>query len=382
MPNLNQYGVSIGVDDVGDRQTPSAPTPPTAIAPIQVRKYVRNGKAPSAELANKLNGAANFAALYRSKEVFSTLSAMPKTGSPAGSPRWRFAFHTSINQHALWSVVGMLNPYLASATQAKMTLKIYSDASETTLVASADYNYGPGTNSGGFGWRQAKWPMAWIDGLSPDTDYYGRFDLSGSPNAFCAAVFEMVSLTETYGGYITQSLTSHSPVFGVDRSNVHALLRNVWKRGGSKVLNWVVKPGIHDVGQDSTETNSVSVTTTSTTLTNILDLTSTTVSSSTPGWYADMQNKDRVSQTSGVPCVMKVFGRGTTGGTSTNLQVVLKNAAGTTLATCTSSGGTNAWFSSGTFNLPAAAGKLDIQFKTTTSPARAYLYAVSIWEQE
>jgi len=382
MPDLNQYGASINASDAGTRQVPSNPQPAASIAPIQVRKYVRNGKAPSAELANLLNASANYAALYRSKEIFRA-SQVPSGNGPIPSvTKWRFAFHTGPYSHGLLGLAGMFNPYTSGVHQSKATLKIYSDAAESTLVTSVDYIYGPGSFGGGFGWRQNRYPMEWVTGLSPDTDYYGRWDTSDSAGIFCACIWDMQSVTEHNSGYLTQSLTSHSPVLSIDRANVATVLKSLWKRGGSKVLNWMVDPGSHSTGSDATETNSVSITTTSTTLTNILDRTSTTISASTPGWTLDMRMKDRRSQSSGVPCVMKAFGRGSAGIPSSDLNVVLKNSAGTTIATCNGFGVTNGWVSSGQFNLPATLDKYDIQFSSSIAAMRGYLYAVSIYEYE
>jgi hypothetical protein len=378
MPQLNQYGISIDAGDVGDRQTPSAPLNSVAMAPIQIRKWIRNGKAPNVELANRLNESANYSTLYRTKEVFSACMT-PTVGSLTATTKWRFACHTGPYAHGLLGIAAMLNPYLSSATQAKATLKIYSDVTETTLVGSADFYYGAGTNSGGFGWRQAKYPMQWIDGLSPDTDYYGRWDLSGSPNLLAASVWEMGSMTENFNGYLTQSLTMHSPILSIDRSNVHTVLKNLWKRGGAKVLNYVVQPGTSTFGVDSTEAGSISNTTVSTTYTNMLDRSSTAVSSSSPGWTIDLRYKDRVSQTSGVPCVLKVFGRATAPFSGS---VILVNSAGTTIATATTSSTTNTWFSSGQFNMPAVLDKYDLMFKTTSGASRFYVYSASVFEYE
>jgi len=79
-----------------------------------------------------------------------------------------------------------------------------------------------------------------------------------------------------------------------------------------------------------------------------------------------------------VPCIMKVFGRATSPQSGS---VVLKNSAGTTLATATTSSTTNTWFSSGQFSMPASLDKLDVQFKSSAG-ARFYVYAVTVYEYE
>lgn len=367
--------------------TPVSPTPPTAIAPIQVRRWARNGKAPDSTLINRVREAANFAALYRSKQVWGGIG-YDGYNCPGGTGVvWRFAMHSGPYTHALYSK-GVTYAPISAATQAKSTLSVYSDAAMTVLVGSADFLYGaqPASTAGHVGWRMSRVISAWLDGVSPDTDYYCTISTSGNGKVASVAVFDMQSLSETTAGYLGVNLTMHSPVVYSDRQQPHTILKNIWKRGGAQVFNWSTANNTSSVGGYQREDSNGGVgtnkynTSTSTTLTNLIDRTSTTVSATTPGFYADMTYKDRISQSSGVPCVMKVWGYNPTspGGDGT---VVLKNSAGTTIATVTGFGTTAAWVST-TFNMPATLDKYDLQFKTNNSGARFFVGAVSIWEQE
>lgn len=376
-----RYGAAIDITDVGDRQSPALPTPPLAPPPIPLRRWSRNGKHPNAELANRINAAANAAALYRSKEVFGICAPLFSGNGSfyVNGDLWHFAFHTGPHTTALFARLAMNVPF-ASASNSYASVKIYSDASLSTLVASQDFEYGSAPGGGGspYVWQTLSAIDKFITGISADTDYYGVISSHNNAYVLAASIVDCPSFTESgYGGYLATNYTTHTPILAIDRERPQTLMRDVWKRGGSKVLNWAVTPGNAPAGSDSNGTYR-SITTTSTTYTNILDRSSTTISAATPGWTLDMRNKDRVSQTSGVPCVMKCFGRNASG-SQTN--VVLKNSSGATIATATSSDATNTWFSI-SFNMPAVLDKYDIQFNTGTAGNRSYLYAICIWEQE
>lgn len=376
-----RYGAAIDITDVGDRQSPALPTPPLAPPPIPLRRWSRNGKHPNAELANRINAAANAAALYRSKEVFS-ICAPVFSGNGSfyvNGDLWHFAFHTGPHTTALFARLAMNVPF-ASASNSYATVKIYSDASLSTLVASQDFEYGSAPGGGGspYVWQTLSAIDKFITGISADTDYYGVISSHNNAYVLAASIVDCPSFTESgYGGYLATNYTTHTPILAIDRERPQTLMRDVWKRGGSKVLNWAVTPGNAPAGSDSNGTYR-SITTTSATGTNILNLSSTTVSTSTPGWTVDMRFKDRISQSSGVPCVMKAYGRNATGA---DLNVVLKDSSGATVAAVNGFTGSDSW-KSATLNLPATLAKYDIQYFTTVPGARGYLYAVSIWEQE
>src|SRR5688572_31517665 len=96
------FGDRLDVGSVGSRQVRAIPASKTAAAPLQVWRYCRNGRHPSAQYWNRLNEQTNQAALYRTKELFNWMSRVGfgVTGTPTSSgagdrDRWRFAFHTS-----------------------------------------------------------------------------------------------------------------------------------------------------------------------------------------------------------------------------------------------------------------------------------------------
>ena len=75
---------------------------------------------------------------------------------------------------------------------------------------------------------------------------------------------------------------------------------------------------------------------------------------------------------------MKAFGRAAA---FTDLTILVKNSAGSTIATLDGFTATNSW-KSVSFNLPATLAKYDVHFYSTNPGARVYLYALCIWEQD
>lgn len=366
--------------------TTVSPTPPTAIAPIQVRRWVRNGKAPDSTLINRVREAANFAALYRSKQVWGGIGydGYNCPGSSAGGTAFRFACHTGGFSHA-FLVRGLVYPPLDSSTQAGVIVKVYSDAAMTTLVNSVTLCYGAKPAGTSYGWRMARVMSAWLDGVSPDTDYYCTIAAVNAGKVGGLAIFDMQSLSETTAGYLGVNLTMHSPIVAAHRQQPHEVLKKIWKVGGSHILNFSTARLVNPVSSSVDPNGFVGPdnynTTISTTPVNLVDRSSTTFGTNVPMFYADMTMKDRVGQNGMVPCVMKVWGfSAPTAGDGT---VTLVNSSGTTIASVTgfSTSSSPSWVGT-SFSMPATLDRYALMFRSNTSGVRFYVGQVSIWEQE
>lgn len=370
------YGGSLPIGSVGPRQVVANPASKAAAAPIPPDRFCRNGKHPNALLVNALGEAGNQAILYRSKELFRGVGAFPQTATPFGvgdRARWRGACHSGPYTHAFFVSAILNTPYGSPGYDynSYVRLDIYSDVAETTLVKSETIVYGVSPIGSGTHVAfldELKKVEKIVDGLSPDTDYYLKFTDVDYGRVVSATVFDLQSATENLTGYLPQNVTANSGVLDIYRQNLATVSYNLWRRGGATVLGWTV------------DDQTAPITTTSGTATNIVDTTSTGApTSATPGFTLDMRGKARVSQTSGVPCVLKAYGKVAAG---TQGNVYLKDSSNNTVASITAAFTTTAgWHSSGVFNLPATVDKYDLLFSsgggTTTS-----LYAVTIFEYE
>jgi hypothetical protein len=375
---INTYGGRLPPGSVGDRQVPAIPASKSASPPIQTDRWFRNGKNPDATALSLLNESANQAGLFRSKCVFSSMGraflSLPTTGT-ADRGRFRFAFHTGPLTHSLMAVVIMMPtdldiaPYEGYNTQSR--LDIFTGTTESVVAGSATFTYGvhpTGTNAT-VGFQHLKVLTQYI-AIDPDTDYTGLFSNVLVGRIVGATVFELPSMTENFDGYLNQALTAQTPIVDLDRANIAELIRSLWRRAGCHYLNWTLDD------QDAP------LTTITTPPVNVIDTSITAVSASSPGYTLVADNRARLSQSAGVPCVMKAFGH-MDSGPANGGDVYIKDSAGATVASITSgwTGTTPTWAST-SFNLPATTDKYDLQFSTTIGSGEFSLYAISIYHYE
>jgi len=377
MPTLKFYGDRPPVP--GARQVPTVPATKAASPPIQTDRYFRNGKPPDASVFSSMNEAMNQAMLYRTKEVFSYCGVLGAGGglgvSSAGAGsriRWRFAFHTSPYAHALFCRAFMYPQSAGFNSNAFAAMDITNAAGAVLTTANFYYGTNPLQTANVAGWQYMKIVDKFIDlsavGLAADTDYYGLVYDGDNGLIQSIAVADIQSMSENYAGYLPQNFTQESLILDEYRQNLVAPMPTLWKRGGAKVLNFTV-----DNSATSPRTIAVN------TATNIIDSSSTTYGASIPGYTLDMTGKARLSQSSGCPCVMKVYVSCTS---AANGVVHLRDSAGTIVATCTNTGGAGVagWIASAAFNLPANSSKYYLTHQTAAGTLSTH--AVSIYEYE
>jgi len=345
-------------------------TPP----PIEVDRWARNGRHVDPRLVNAINETANHNVLYRSKEVFRATGVLES--SPAGSmvlssagagdrARYRWAFRSGPYCHGLVAVVAMVPPDSGSNRNSYARLDIYSDAAmSVSLVATQTFVYGVspfGTGAQEAGWQHMKQIFGFVEGLDPDTEYFGVLCDVDDGRIQSACVAELTTLTEN-GGYLAQNLTDRSAILDVHRQYAAEISNALWQKGGAQVFTFTVD---RDANVVTNATN---------TFKNLINTSVTTVSSASPGYTLNMAGKARLSQTSGVPVVMKVFGASSGNGT-----IKLVDSGGATVMSISGGWtGTPAW-QSVTGYLPASTAKYDLQLSNNGSGTFS-VYAVSMYE--
>lgn len=328
-----------------------------AVPPIQVQRWARNGKHPNALLESAKAESGNGAVLYRTKEVFRGFGRFPPVSTT--STRWRFAFHSGPYTRYL-QVVVLVGTSASPGTDPYAQV----DITDGTNTITDTFHLGTGVTGTSLG---AIKRITKTLTINPDTDYFGTFTDNGS-ELVSATCFEYASLTEMFGGYLPQNVASGGAILDASRQNLAELLRPLWKRGAAQVLNWSVDDG------------TVPIATASTTPTNIIDTSSTTVSVNTPGYMLDFTHKARVSQTTGIPFRMCVYA---SPAAATGSTVRLVSSSGVVVATVTMVGTSlpTGWYI-GTGLMPAAFDKYDLQFAPPPSGGTLSLYAASIYEYE
>jgi hypothetical protein len=375
MPVLKVTGVRLDVGAVGPRQVVAVPQSKAAPPPIAPGQWARNGKSPNARLISSLNEAANHSALFRGKQIFAATGKIAAAGitSSFGAgdrARWRFACRTGPYTHALMAMVVLAPQSSSFDSNSYARIDLATNAAGTPAITSQTFTYGanPVGNTYTGGWQFLKVVTGYIDGVSADTEYYGTvYDVDYGRVQSCF-IFDLPSLTENFDGYNATNITAESQILDTYRANLASLVNDVWKKSGASVLNWTVDD------QSSARSTSGAL------VTNVIDGTSTTVSASTPGYTINMTGKDRLSQTSGVPVVMKVFGNITVGSGSGS--VYLKNSSGVTVGTVSGFTSTTAGWRSASFNLPATEDKYDLHIEETVGGDTFECRAISIYEYE
>ena len=354
----------------GSNQMVAMPATVKTQAPIQVRRFARNGKHPDADLEVAKNEHLNQIAMYRTKQIYCGVVSSGRTNS--NTVLWRFAFHSGPLAFSMF-VRMMLAPGFSQ--QLTMTVDLYSDATETTLVSSTTFNQNdPTGGTGSFGWQALK-PIDQYIAIAADTDYYVKVSKAGCVAMGCVFI-ELASMTQNFSGYLPQNVHAQGNILDVFRQNQATLIKNLWKRNCAPVFIWTVEPGALNTLNSGPSPFTYKVTT-STTGTNVLDLTSTTVTVNTPGWTPDLTGKARLSQTGGVPCIMKVFGL-VDAGTGT---VELKDSGGSVVASVAVTSVAGQWTSSTAFNLPASVAKYDLHYRVTAGNTFS-IWACSVYEYE
>lgn len=377
MTRIKLFGDALGPTEAGPRKSAAVPAARPVIAPIEVRKFCVNGDSPSAQYWNALHESTNQTMLYRTKTALEFTGALGtgaginQSSSASDRPRWRGVFHTGMYHHSLLARVVMHPQSNGFDQPAAAKLEIYSDATESTLVATANFFYGasPTGTASRSGWNYLKVIDQFVTGLSANTTYFAKVSDVSYGLIQSISVADLASLSENFSGYLPQNLTQDSEVLDEYREQVATAQKNTWKYGAAKVLNWSVD------AQASPRTN------TSSTWTNIIDG-STTFSDATAPLYFNMTGKDRLSQTSGVPVTMWAYLNSTS---AANGQIALYDSAGAAITgsqlSYAGAGSAPGWYSA-SFNLPATEARYHLMSRQTAPPATLSIYAASIFEYE
>lgn len=320
---------------------------------IRFARFARNGFAPNAEYAIKLADETNKIVRWRLKEVYRFAMPIGNLWKPAAGADvtvGRFAFHSSPYAKNMFVWIWGAQAVSTGAVNPRVRVRIETGAPTTVGDAEVSTGYVSTTVSdvpANFRVRQRSvidTSTGLIATIPADTDLYGTVDeLEGGIMVACS-VYEMALDPTTDNGYASNNFGVHSPIFDEDRSDIVTALRNMWKHGAAHLINWSRDGG-------TSRTNST------TTARNLIDDTSTAVSTSTPGWTLDLSNCSTIRRAStGVPVTWKVYATRTV----SNGTVTLKDSGGAAVLTISVTGGAG-WYST-TGNLPASSAKYDVHY--------------------
>jgi hypothetical protein len=346
-----------------------------AAAPIspQPRQMARNGLYPTALFAARVRSLANHAARYRTKQVAnftvhrvaSTNGTLWQTGQPSPRTRWRSVFHSSPYAGQLRAALTVSRQQLDTggtphatpgftiltlSTMAGVVLgrAVVSCASSSTSFAD---NTAIAEN-----WSSRTTVFADVStgapiNIPPNTDLQITVTEQDNARTMTLVVFEDSLAADTANGYIDPNVHNLSPILASSRQGVATLLRNMWLNGASHLFNWsFIVDSSGNYGPRSTA---------SATPKNIVDVTSTANTASSPGWTLDLSNTGRVSNTNRPVVVVQVYGKCTV---ASNGTVSLTNSGGGTMSV--GPFGTSLGWVSAIGSFIASAQKYDLLFST------------------
>jgi hypothetical protein len=289
-------------------------------------------------------------------------------GIPVSNPptrnRWRFYGHISPMTQSVFATMyfALCDDGTKSAPSGKLEL---FKASDDSSIGSATFTYGGTSETPDNVPSEFGGGTVGIDVSDhQDEDIYGIFTDVGSGRLISATAFEVPVASDTANGFVAQDYSIGQDILDTDRGDISDLAVSLWKRQGATVLSW------------SSSLDADAPSTTASTAVNWIDGSSTSPSSSTPGYVLDMRYKTTLSRSSdGVPCVLAVCGKSS--GTHGTLKIV--DSDGNDVDSIADGWTTSASWQTAAITLPATKDKYDL-FISSNGTDTFTLYAVSIFE--
>ncbi len=224
-----------------------------AQAQLQVAQWIRNGKAPTAELQNKLSDLLGYAAYVRTRMLFRSNGGLVSAGgglvpdSVTGTRiRWRHAWHSSPYNSFVYVKFEIAPQNNGTATSPYCLFEVLN-TSGTVVAASR-------LASGSTASVPANVPASFSEGttgiydpatedydpvyLTADTEYTGRFSDVDFARLRSASVWEYSIEPNTDDGYPSNTTGAGAPIFDKDRSDIITMARLLHRRGGAHLFNW------------------------------------------------------------------------------------------------------------------------------------------------
>lgn len=324
--------------------------PTVARKALVTLQRLRNGLYPEAGTTTHLQEEANRIVALRGKQ-WTFAAPLATLHAAAGSflQRWRAFIHTST--HCRYIYVRALSMPSNNAGR-PVTTVTFTVSGDVTPSATCDFSYGAETASDALntvspGQMRPTFAGAFVD-LLPDTDY--EVNVYDADNARTASVclFETALERDTANGYVVNGVVGGQDILQPHRADIMPMLRDAWLRNARPLITW------------SSDIDASSPTRTSATIANLIDGVTGSPTAATAGFTLNLTNQSTLRRAAdGIPVIMRAYGKCAGGGSG---HVYLTDSAGTDLIDTEIDTTTEAWYSSGAFNLPATDGKYDLRF--------------------
>ncbi len=353
---------------------------------LGLKQFIRNTKSPVAELQNTIAERMGYAASVRNRQIFSSGGAL-WSGSATALPisvigtrrRWLFQFHSDPYTQYITVLFFLARQDNGAAADCYGRLKVYSDAAMTTCIGQATHRYGstsstPTNMPAEFGASFARLTNPdnenneLVD-LIPNTDYWCEFEDVNYARIVSACVWEVSLPPDTDNGFPAANHSGGSPIYDSHRAACAEMGGLLHRRGGAMLWNW----------HTDTDAGVRTHTTTPSTHRNLVDDSSTTVSSQTPGVKFQLTSHATIRQSLGAGCPVKMWAYVSSAESDTG-SIRLVDEGGDTMLEMPCIGDGVGWVSAVGY-LPATLAKYDLHYGGNTTGS-LLVYAVSIYEYE
>lgn len=346
---------------------------PANIAP---ERFSLNGRVPNPAGWRGIANGYNFVSSYMRKQVLSYCWDVQSIPASAGGTNayLYFPFRTGENVSKLVAMLGVAPADSASTPDPSVRLRAVPASPGSVVTGDWTRYYRIDTTSTFTPDKpqDVQWVRTSID-LSSNTLYRGAIDVASNAKLWAATVWEEAPLLaddSVTGVCDPAAFEAYGPIRSEDIQDVITTGTKLWQHNGGHLFSWSSK-GLNSVSVDNTAPGS--------NWTNVLNLTSTSVTANTPGWVLSTAFMDSVSNN--VPLEMGVYATRISG--TGTLEVRLRSASGT-LASVTGIAGTMDPFVTATTSTAATSSggtKFDLQCRVVGT-ALFYLEAVGLWLYE
>lgn len=345
---------------------------------IGLNQYTRNGLSPIAEFQNMISERVGYAVRVRAKmawrstgQLYSSGATVIPSSTSGERTRWRFAMHAA--PYAQYLMVRMWQARTTSALATDCYARLRLVDSSGTLIGDATSHYG--ALGAGYTPSTPAFFRSTTLGLADTLDQlveipageacFGTFADFGYGRLVAACVWELAFAPNTDKGYPDVSAGSGSPIYDKDRADVVRMANAQWTRGAQPLWHY------------SSDTDATARTRAVASYINLIDNSSTTVTTATPGVQLDLRYRTTLSRSAlGVPVRLVVYASNTAG----TGQLRILNSAGATVLTSSITGTTAAWYTTNGY-LPATDAKYDAHLGGNGTGTLT-VYAFSIYEYD
>lgn len=317
--------------------------------PIHPFRYARNGKYPDALYTAQLATVAGHLTAFRMKEVasFGMTTVLLTTPGIAGRVRWRARFRTSPYVERI-ACYALMAPCSADPASTGSFARVEFDDGTIRGIAKLPFGESYETdipNDTGLSVTLARDSATPTQEWVPTADTVYNVTVTDINSRIVAlSIWEG---SATGAGVHDAGYAAGVPILDSQRENLITSARLMWKQQAAQLFTWTVD------NQASPRTRI------SGTACNLIDNSTTTVTTATPGYTIDLRNRSTVSRGT-VPCVFEAYGK--TENALGSGAVELRDSSGSVLASVAFTSTTASW-QSDTVDLPATLAKYDLYFK-------------------